>query len=499
MRFDGYDAIVVGTGFGSCACALALAEKGLRVLVLERGDWAKRDATDWDSHAILIEKRYRGMSPLLVKQYKDTHFKEMVENEVVGGMSVFYGGASLRLREADFDDWPIVYADLAPFYDMAEKLLEVHGVAGEDPFEPPGIGGYPFAPSDLTVPAQRIKLAGQKLGLKPFRIPMAINFSNAVRTLCIKCLTCDGFPCQIEAKNDLTQTLLKRAIEAGATLVAGVQVVRVKVDGHCVGSVVCVDRQSKKQFEIPAPRVVLGAGALQSPAILLRSELERVSPRDLIGRFLMRHCNAVVAGVFPFYTNPEKVFHKQVCFSDFYEDFRQKEGKAAGVIQDIYTPAPVVLRHFSPLGLKHVAAFAAQFMQNLLCIAEDDPQFDNVVRLSDAKDEHGVSRVQITHRYSRGDQARRDHLVNGAKRILQKAGAWVFHSYLINTFSHAVGTVRMGNDPQHSVVDSDCRFWGIDNLFVVDGSVFPTSGGVNPSLTIAANGLRVGANMAENF
>ena len=499
MNFNDYDAVIIGTGFGGSACAYVLAAAGMKVLLLERGDWARRDAEDWDPRSVLVEKRYQGPSPLRVRQYEDRDFSDVVENEVVGGMSVFYGGASLRLREEDLVAWPILYGDLAPHYDCVERLLEVHGEVGVDPCEPPRTSDYLYPPIELARPAQRIWDAGCALGYRPFRMPLAINFSDRARTVCIRCLTCDGFPCQIEAKNDLTMTLLKLAQDAGADILTGVQVARVICKRGRVRAVACVDRRTKKAFEVPASVAVVAAGALQSPAILLRSELHSFPQGDLIGRFLMRHCNAVVAGVFPFRTNPEQVFHKQVCFSDFYGDFRGQDGRAVGVIQDIYTPSSIALKHHAPFGLKNLTAIAAGFLQNLLCVAEDEPQFENRVVLAEEQDVYGISRAQVIHQYTARDCERRDYLVEKARGILRASGAFFFHTYRIDTFSHGVGSVRMGDDEETSVLDENCQFRGIDNLFVTDGSVFPTSGGVNPSLTIAANALRVGNYIVEAF
>ena len=138
-------------------------------------------------------------------------------------------------------------------------------------------------------------------------------------------------------------------------------------------------------------------------------------------------------------------------------------------------------------------------MQNLLCVAEDEPQFENRVALADEKDVYGISRAQVIHQYTARDCERRDYLVEKAKGILRASGAFFFHTYRIDTFSHGVGSVRMGDDEDTSVLDENCRFRGIDNLFVTDGSVFPTSGGVNPSLTIAANALRVGDYIVAAF
>ena len=249
---------------------------------------------------------------------------------------------------------------------------------------------------------------------------------------------------------------------------------------------------------MPKSIAIVAAGALQSPAILLRSELDRFSQGDLIGRFLMRHCNAVVAGIFPFRTNPEGVFHKQLCFSDFYEDFRDQDDMALGVIQDIYTPSPEILKYHAPSGFKNAAAFSAGWLQNLLCVAEDEPQYDNRVTLAEHKDAYGVERAQVAHCYTDRDRDRRDYLVGKTKQILRKAGAFFFHTHQIDSFSHGVGSVRMGNDEEASILTADCQFRGLDNLFVVDGSVFPASGGVNPSLTIAANALRVANGIAKS-
>ena len=489
MKSKSYDAVVVGSGFGGALAAYALAEAGLSTVLIERGGWARRDELDWNQEAILLEQRYRNSAPLLVKQYGAREFKPLFSNEAVGGLSVFYGGASLRLRETDFDHWPIGYEDLEPYYSKAERLLAVHGDSGEDPFEPRRSGGYPQPGQPLTAPAQRILSAARKVGYNPFKIPLAINFTDNARNICIKCNTCDGFPCRIEAKNDLTATVLRKAQEFGLEIVAGTIVAELQTAGEKVEQLICVSKETKEMFSIGAQVVFLGAGALYSPGLLRRSHLG--TEHRFFGRCLMRHCNAVAGYLFPGVTNSENVFHKQLCFTDFYEDFRTAHGTAVGVIQDIYTPAPEVLHHFAPAGLKRLAAAAARRLQNLLCIAEDEPRFENRVTLAAAKDEHGLQLSEVHHAYSSRDLDRRDYLVRKAKRVLRAAGGLIPFTHAIDSFSHAVGTLRFGSEEDESVLDPSCRLRGFDNLFVVDGSFMPTSGGVNPSLTIAANSLRV--------
>ena len=368
-------------------------------------------------------------------------------------------------------------------------MLAVHGDSGSDPFEPRRSAGYPQPGQPLTAPAQRILEAARKVGYNPFKIPLAINFTDNTRNICIKCNTCDGFPCRIEAKNDLTATVLRNAQEFGLEIVAGTIVAELQADGEKVEQLLCVSKESGETFSIGAQVVFLGAGALYSPGLLRRSRLG--TEHRFFGRCLMRHCNAVAGYLFPGVTNPENVFHKQLCFTDFYEDLRTEYGTAVGIIQDIYTPAPQVLHHFAPMGLKRLAAAAARRLQNLLCIAEDEPRLENRVTLAAARDEFGLQLSEVHHAYSSRDLARRDYLVRKAKRVLRAAGGLIPFTHAIDSFSHAVGTLRFGSHEDESVLDPSCRLRGLDNLFVVDGSFMPTSGGVNPSLTIAANSLRV--------
>ena len=486
-----YDAVIVGSGFGGACAAYRLVRAGLKTLLVERGGWPHRDGGDWNQRQILIEKRYRSGSPVSVRQFGAREGEPLYPNEVVGGNSVFFGGASLRLRETDFEKWPIAYDELEPYYAEAENLLAVHGEAGTDPCEPRRSTPYPRAPAELAPPARRIRSAAEHLGLRPFPLPMAINFDDPDRPLCVRCSTCDGFPCRIEAKNDMTATALRLGQEAGLEIVAGLAATHLAVSGGRVEALHAVAVTGEpKTLVLEGEHFFIAAGALQTPALLLRSRLDSPGVR-WIGRCLMRHCNAVVAGVFPFRTNPGNLFHKQLCFTEFYERFRARHGTAAGVIQDIYTPSSEVISHFAPFGLKRIAGAFGPFMQNLLCIAEDEPRFDNAVNLDNRRDSWGVEIPRVDHEYSEADLDRRDFLAAQARRVLRAAGAWKTRMYEIDTFSHAVGTVRCADSPERGALDRDCRVWGIENLHVVDGSCFPASGGVNPSLTIAANALRV--------
>ena len=488
----GWDAVVIGSGLGGALAAHRLTEAGARVLVLERGRWPHRDEGDWNPRAILNDLRYRGQTPLSVRQLGDRRFRPLPMNETVGGMSVFYGGASLRLRPPDFRRWPFDYEELEPFYGAAEGLLGVHGAAGADPFEPPRSSPYPFPSVPFSAPAERIRQSGETLGLRPFPIPLAINFSGDGQPRCVRCNTCDGFPCAIGAKNDAAG-ILRRAEGKGLVVRAGTVVSRLQTRGARVVAAEGIAQESREPVSFEAPLFVVAAGALGSPAILLRSGLGGGGADALpIGRFLMRHCNAVVAGLFPFRTNPEQAFHKQVCFTDFYEEQRERDGLAVGVIQDIYTPDADVVRRAAG---KVVGAFLTKSLvhrlQNLLCVAEDEPDPGNRVSLEDETDAFGMKRIRVEHRYRKADHDRLRSLVRRARQILRAAGAVATHVWPISSFSHAVGTLRMGTDGEKAALDPMGLVYGLDNLFVTDGSTFPASGGVNPSLTIAAGALRI--------
>jgi choline dehydrogenase-like flavoprotein len=512
---DSFDAIIIGSGFGGTMVAHELVRAGLKVLMLERGGWVRRGLHNWGPKgSVDLTPYYSLESPIRVENGGPP--RTVGTYACVGGPSVFFGGVALRLREADFDPdpeivgdsgaaWPIRYADLEPYYARAERLLGVAGAAGEDPTEPPRSGPYPHAPAPLTETPRLLEQVGRSMGMRPYRLPLAINLDSGTRAACIGCTTCDTFACAISAKNDLATCLLPDLISRGMVLRTETVAVRLLVQGRRVTGVECVDRSGGGRTTWHAPRVLLAAGALGSPQLLMASALPALNPAGgLVGRHLMRHSNGMTFAYLPDLPDRGRRFHKQVGFNDYYfgdPDAQEVRGKL-GSIQQLQAPPPALVRRSVPLALKPVAGLVALSfprVTGLLAMAEDQPRPENYVSINGRPtDRFGLPQLVLRHRHTERDQAARRALLRRTRALLKAAGGRVFYTYHIETFSHAAGTVRAGWDPTSAPLDPWCRFRGVENLFVVDASFMPTGGGVNPSLTIAANALRVGEAIATD-
>jgi choline dehydrogenase-like flavoprotein len=357
----------------------------------------------------------------------------------------------------------------------------------------------------LSPLSQRVADAARRLGLHPFPIPLALNRDPSSGVLCRACTTCDAYACAIGAKNDLATRVLAPLLGRGLELRPDTVAVRLRERGGRVVAVECVDRRSGEPLRFEADRFVLAAGALASPHLLLASGLERLNPGGpVVGRYLMRHCNAFVYGIFAAPPNPERVHHKQVAINDYYFGDSGGSGPSGklGNLQQIMAPQTGAVLRWAAGNERLTRALApavrslTRHMTGLQVIAEDQPREENRVVLDPAeRDRFGLPVPRVHSHYTRRDLAARAALVRRAGQVLRAAGAKLLLPYRVTTFSHAVGTVRMGRDPARSALDESCRFRGVENLHVVDGSFMPTSAAVNPSLTIAANALRVGERM----
>lgn len=505
------DAIIVGSGFGGALAAHVLVERGLRVLMLERGDWVTRGPHNWEGRgSITLTPVYSPDFPYVVDDGRRA--RRANGYACVGGPSVFYGGVSLRLRVRDFERdpelaadpgtrWPLRYGDLEPYYTRAEALLDVAGETGADPSEPPRSAPFPQPALPLAAVSSMIADGARALGLHPFRLPLAINYgSDPSRPSCVKCGTCDTFACAIEAKNDLAARILAPLVRKGLEIRPSAVVTRIDAHGDRVTAVEVCDRRTLARDRLHAGLVVLAAGALASPHLLLASDLQRVNPAGaLVGGYLTRHCSGIVFGFFRALPGEGREFHKQLGVHDFYfghAGISEPRGRL-GSIQQVPTPPVGLMEAEVPWPVGRLLRPAIKHMTGLLVLAEDQPLATNRVVIDRAHtDRFGTPMLRVHHRYTQRDLAARRVLFQRSRAILRASGAKLFYTHVIHTFSHAIGTVRMGDDPALAPLDPDCRFRGLQNLYVVDGSSMPTGGAVNPSLTIAANALRVAEGIA---
>jgi choline dehydrogenase-like flavoprotein len=509
-----FDIIIIGSGFGGAMVAYKLVNAGLKVLMLERGGWVPRGPNNWaPDGSVDLTPYYSKETPYQVIAGGNCDI--MGSYNCVGGPSVFYGGVSLRFREADFEIdneivgdsgacWPLKYADLESYYTQSEQILDVAGEVGSDPTEPFRSAPYPQALNELSQTSQMIKLAAHRLGIRTSRLPLAINYSSqGIQEACLAGTTCDTFACAIKAKNDLAAKVIPDLIKKGLVLKANTVVSKFLTEGAKITKVDCYEKSTNKKTNYSAKKFILSAGALATPHLLLTSGLQHFNPGGhIVGHYLMRHCNAIVFGFFIKQPNRAKQFHKQICFTDFYfghPTIKKPTGKI-GSMQQVQTPPIGLVHALLPKPFGKILGLGVPHLTGILVMAEDQPKYSNYITINwNLSDIFGLQRLLVNHCYTERDYMARNALIKKAKQILHKAGALFCYVHKIKTFSHAVGTVRMGKDPKTSVLDPNCKFRGVQNLYVVDGSFMPTSGGVNPSLTIAANALRVADYIQDQF
>jgi choline dehydrogenase-like flavoprotein len=483
--------------------AHGLVQSGLGVLVLELGPWIEPGSSHRDWSVRWCNRA--GYSRIPGYHVEGESRKRIGGFHCVGGTSLFYGGVALRMRERDLEGyesvapglrWPFGYEELAPYYDEAERLLDIRGDDASDPTAPPRGRPLPTPGCDMSPTSRALERAALRLGMHPFRIPLAIDRGRAP---CESCCACDGFVCDL--KNDLACAVLPRLVEAGLRVRPDTVARRLLTKGTRVTAVEAVDRLSGERLRFEADRFVLAAGALATPQLLLASGLNRKSPAgEAVGRYLMRHCNGIVLGGAPPAVGDPQDFRKEIGIHDFYfgdpEDPRQPE--RLGIIQQLQATRIALSIAPVPAAVRKALNPAASRLLGLIVMAEDQPRASNRVQLEPLRSDcFGRPRARIHHRHTKRDRAARRALMARAKQVLGEAHAAFTLAMPVTTFSHAMGTVRMGEHPRRFPVAPDGRFRGVDNLWITDASVFPTSAAVNPSLTIAANALRVAACMSD--
>jgi choline dehydrogenase-like flavoprotein len=510
---DHYDVIIIGSGAGGGTLAYRLAPTGKRVLILERGDYVPREKDNWSSKAVNVDARYNTRD---LWRDKDGAALHPHTNYYVGGNTKFYGAALFRLREADFGElrhaggvspaWPIGYADLEPYYTEAEHLYQVHGERGVDPTEPWASAPYLYPAVRHEPRIQQLNDDLERTGLTPFHVPLGVLLDEGKpgTSRCLRCNTCDGYPCLVQAKSDAQVICVDPALRhPNVTLLTGTRAVSLETSasGREITSVV-VDRDGET-LRLSADVVVASCGAINSAALLLRSATDRhpdglANGSGVVGRHYMGHINSVLLAISRL-PNPT-VFQKTLGVNDFYfgePDFPfpmghiSFVGKLDGVALSAGAP---------PLVPGMTLDIMARHSLDFWLTSEDLPDPDNRVTLN----RDGEIVLSYTPNNGEGHArltTRLEHLLQhlDMRPHLVPRNLFVGNRIPLAGVAHQNGTVRFGRDPKTSALDPDCRAHEIDNLYVVDGSFFPSSGAVNPALTIMANALRVGDHLIDRL
>jgi choline dehydrogenase-like flavoprotein len=495
------DVVIIGSGMGGGTLAWALRDAGARVLLIERGDFLPVEEQNWSPEAVFIENRYKAK-----EKWRDKNGKWFAPgvHYFVGGNTKVFGAAFPRLRLADFGEivheggvspaWPISYEDLAPYYDQAERLYQVHGEVGADLTDPPRSGDFPYPPMPADPYMADLAERFRAQGLHPAPLPVGMDFQPG--GACIRCKTCDAFPCMVHAKGDAEVRAVRPALASG-NVELWTKTYTERILTNATGSRatgVVVRRDGSEQQTIEADFVVAAAGAVNSAALLLRSRNDRhpnglANSSGLVGRNYMVHNNSVLVAIDPRRTN-DTVFQKVIAINDFYgPGFDSDFPYPMGSLQPVGKLQGAMMRGAAPWAPGWSRALAAQKSVDWWVMSEDLPDPQNRITLD--------SQGAIVVHWTPNNLKAHDRLMQQAKAMLRRAGYPVLLSKQmgIETNSHQCGTLRFGHDPAASVLDPLCRAHDLDNLYVVDASFFPSSTAVNPALTIAAQALRVGEHL----
>lgn len=526
-RWPEPDVLVVGAGAAGAAVAWRLAGAGLRVVCLDQGDWvAPATLPPYDAAWELRRLADFNPDPNVRQRPEDypvndadSAYTPLMFN-AVGGSTLHWSGHFPRFHPSDFrvraldgvaDDWPLDYAELAPYYELNDRLIGVSGLGG-DPAQPPRAArqtpplplgplgatlargfdrlGWHWWPSDAAIISAPYDGYGDDNGRRP----------------CNLCGPCD-LGCPIGARSSADVTYWPAALRRGVELRTRCRVREITVDerGRARGALY-YDGGGRLR-EQRAPLVIVACNGVGTPRLLLNSRSRHhpdglANRSGLVGKNLMYHAYAVVAGVFPGELEGHRgpigacifshEFYETDPRRDFVRGYQLQVGRQSG-------PLTVALGGLTarrvPWGRAHHAAFAARFghLAYLGVMGEDLPEERNEVALDPALvDAHGIPAPLVRYRLSDNSRRMLAHGVDRATEVLQAAGAGevVVTNPLRQSGWHLLGTCRMGDHPRASVVDRWGRAHDVPNLFIVDGSIFVTSAVGNPTTTIQALALR---------
>ena len=518
-----WDAIVIGTGAGGATAGFNLARLGRSVLFVERGKLlhhdpmvARGDPFWWVADA---EKALNhGWWPRPFYQQQEDGMPVPTRPPIgcgAGGSTAHFNSVMDRFRPQDFtprrfspnapdaslpEAWPVSYEEMAVFYERAERLYRVRGT--QDPLAPP-VASL-LAPPPASARELAIVEALKGSGLHPYRIHYALEQVPG-------CDGCPGVLCPHKCRNDAARICLYPALERyGARILPECRAIQLEETGRVVRQVIC-DRNGQR-IALRARVFILAANAFLTPALLQRSASEHfpnglANSSGLVGRNLMLHASAHV------FVRPKRIsrtlslgMNYGLSLNDFYVHNGEKLGNlhAHPIVNCDQAVRFVVENSWGldllPGPLRYLVASKGTFLSRpwtaFAAIVEDLPYPENYVAAKAGSEED----IVYNYRYPPELRRRTRIMVDGFKTAV----AALFDVRSLEPVgdlngSHVCGTCRFGDDPGMSVLDRENRAHDLDNLYVLDASFFPSSGGINPSLTIVANSLRVTDTIAQRL
>ncbi len=501
------DLVIVGAGAGGSVLGQRLARDGWRIVILEAGpfwhpdeDWVSDEA---GSHALYWNQKriIGGQDPIKLGKNNS--------GRGVGGSMVHYAGYTPRFHPSDFEtltmdgvgaDWPISYAELKSHYAELERELPV---AGQNwPWGDPH--SYPFSPHPVSGAAQVLWRGAIEMGIEMRAGPVGIvNGTFGNRPHCIYRGYClQG--CKVNAKASPYVTHLPDALEHGVEIRANSMAVRVELDdaGKATGVTYIREGEEVERFQAASAVAVCGY-SIETPRLLLNSTSSRFpnglgNNEDQVGRYVMVQGASQSAGRFADEQRMYKAPPPEVSSEQFYETDPAR-GFARGFSIQTISPLPIGwAEHVIAEG--HFGRELREYMRDynhwttIGVLNELLPQPENRVTLAEEKDQYGIPVAHFSHSRCENDKANMEYSKKILKGILQAAGAQ--DVLTIERYAHLIGGARMGTAPENSVVDSDHRVWGVENLYIADGSVCATQGAANPALTIMALSSRLAGRLA---
>ena len=493
-----YDIVIIGSGAGGGTMARELATSDASILIVERGDFVPQEDENWSPRAVWEERRYQTRERWVDEGGRElppyTHYN-------VGGNTKFWGSVLARLRREDFQEmrhvdgispaWPIDYCTLEPYYDRAERLFQVGGQHGLDPTEPPR-GPYPYEAVAHDPRMAELVDGLRAQGLHPSPLPLGL-LNPGQPDGCVRCRTCNSFPCKVHAKSDADVCCIRPLLERPNVTLWTNAFARRLLTAPGGGRVTAVEIQRNGgQVRVEAGLVIVSCGAVNSAALMLRSANDAhpdglANSSGLVGKRYMAHLATMIEAIDPLREN-DTAFQKTVAINDFYlrgpdSEYPlgqiQSQGRTHGLMAKLHAPW---WGRWIPLPV-YDWWVARGF--DWLIMSEDLPHEENRVTVGSA------GRIVLAYKQS-NIRAHRE-LVAVTKRMLARLGLRfpVTHSLGTSNTTHQCGTMVFGADPRTSVLDPHCRTHDVENLFVVDASFFPSSAAMNPGLTIIAQALRV--------